>query len=154
MLKRTVYTNTISAKDIKTQMVVIDAKDQVLGRLATKVAQILQGKHKTNYVANLVMGDLVIITNAKYVKVTGRKNEQKMYSSYSGYPGGLREENYATLQGRHPEEIVRRAISGMLPNNKLRDVNLNRMLIVAESKYAVPKAWLEIIEKKDATSKK
>ena len=154
MLKRTVYTGTISAKSAKTQLVVIDAKDAVLGRLATRVVRILQGKHKVDYSANLVVGDVVVITNARHVRVTGRKAEQKMYSTYSGYPGGLRQENFATLHARHPEEIIRRAVSGMLPNNKLRDVYLSRLLVVAEDKYMTPHAWLEIIEKKDGTTKK
>lgn len=153
MLKRTTYTKTTSAKLLHPKVIVVDAKGKVLGRLATQVAQILQGKDKVNYSPNMVGGDVVVVTNAAHVEVTGRKAEQKMYSNYSGYPGGLREENYARLHERRPQEVVRHAISGMLPDNKLRDVLLARLFVVPAETYILPPKTLEILQKIDGATK-
>ncbi|KAK4048078.1 54S ribosomal protein L23, mitochondrial [Microbotryomycetes sp. JL221] len=110
----------------------VDATDQVLGRMATRIAIVLMGKHKPVYDQSNDCGDYVVVTNARNVKVTGRKAEQKLYRHHTGYPGGLKEITYATMMEKKPEEIIRRAVSGMLPKNRLRDKRLERLFIYAD----------------------
>lgn len=112
-------TNAISSKDIKRTWYLFDAKDQTLGRLSTVIAKVLMGKNKPSYVPYLDQGDFVVVTNVSKVKVTGRKSTQKVYFRHSGYPGGDKTETFAQLQNRKPEEIIRHAVKGMLPKNKL-----------------------------------
>ncbi len=97
----------------------VDAKDKVLGRLASEVAQILRGKHKPTYTPHIDTGDHVVITNAKHVVLTGKKGEQKQVRHHTGYPGGLKEEQYKKHLKENPEKAVYNAIVGMLPHNKL-----------------------------------
>ncbi|HWF38978.1 MAG TPA: 50S ribosomal protein L13 [Candidatus Acidoferrales bacterium] len=99
---------------------VIDAKGQVLGRLATRIARLLIGKDKPQFTPYLDCGDHVIVINAESVKLTGNKMDQKIYRHHSGYPGGLKEIPIKLLMQRRPEEVVREAVLGMLPKNKLR----------------------------------
>ena len=98
---------------------VIDAEGETLGRLATKAATILRGKHKVTYTPHVDCGDYVIIVNASKVKLTGKKLEDKMYYNHSGFPGGLRERNAKEMINNYPEEMVERAVKGMLPHNRL-----------------------------------
>lgn len=112
-------TNKLSAKNIKREWHKIDANGKVLGRLATEVATILMGKKKPEYVPYLDTGDFVVITNAKGVKVTGKKMQDKVYTRHSGYPGGLKQETFDKLIVRRPEHIIEHAVSGMLPQSKL-----------------------------------
>lgn len=147
MLKKTTYTKSPSAKNITRELVVIDAKGKVLGRLASEIALILQGKHKLNFVPHLDLGDVVVVVNARHFKVTGRKLEQKVYSKYSGFPGGLKEETLLNLKTRKPEEIIRRAVAGMLPDNKLKKNFLKRLFIFADKNYHLDKEVLAIIKK-------
>lgn len=111
--------NTTKLADIKHDKHEIDAKGQVVGRLAVEVAQLLVGKNKPYFVRHLDCGDFVKITNAKDVVLTGKKWSQKTYGNYSGYPGGLKVKNAAKIRDEKPEEILRHAILGMLPKNKL-----------------------------------
>jgi large subunit ribosomal protein L13 len=104
---------------IQSDWFVIDADGQVLGRLASKAAMLLMGKHKPDYTPFLPTGDHVVVVNAAKVKLTGRKEQDKMYRSYSGYPGGLKERTAAKMRATHPERMVEEAILGMLPKNKL-----------------------------------
>ena len=97
----------------------IDATDVPLGRLSTKVAHLLRGKHKPTFTPHVDGGDFVIVTNASKVKLTGNKENNKMYYDHSGYPGGLRERNAKTMLERYPVEMVERAIKGMLPKGRL-----------------------------------
>lgn len=97
----------------------IDAEGKVLGRLATEVAILLRGKRNPKYVSFMDSGDFVIVINAEKVKVTGRKMEQKKYYSHSGYPGGLKEKTLKELLEKKPEEVIRKAVWGMIPKNKL-----------------------------------
>ena len=106
-------------KDIKKIWHVVDAKDQVLGRLAAKVATILMGKNKVIYSPHLDTGDEVIVINAKLVKTTGNKLGQKTYLRYSAYPGGLNSETLATVIKKSPERVIIHAVHGMLPKSKL-----------------------------------
>ncbi len=105
--------------EIARKWYVIDASGQTLGRLATRVARILSGKNNPRYTPFLDTGDHVVVLNAEKVKLTGLKAESKLYRRYTGYPGGLREEEYVKLLKRKPEAILQQAILGMLPKSKL-----------------------------------
>jgi large subunit ribosomal protein L13 len=98
---------------------VVDAKDQPLGRLASRVAQILTGKHKPSYTPHVDTGDFVVVVNAAQVKVTGNKANDKNYYSHSGYPGAIRKESFRHLIVKHPEQPIELAVKGMLPKNVL-----------------------------------
>lgn len=107
----------------------LDAKGKILGRLATEVARILQGKNKVEYVPYLDLGDNVVIINAKDIQVTGKKRQQKMYTFYSGYPSGLKTIAFEDLQSQKPEEVIRMAVRGMLPKNKLARQMIKKLYI-------------------------
>ncbi len=115
------------ATDIKRATHTIDAKSANLGRLATQVANLLVGKSKPYFTRHLDCGDFVTIANAKEVKVTGKKETDKTYTRYSGYPGGLKTTTLGALRKDKPQEIIRHAVWGMLPNNKLRDIWIARL---------------------------
>ena len=106
-------------KDIQKAWHVVDAKDQVLGRLAAKVATILMGKNKVIYSPHQDTGDEVIVINAKLIKTTGKKLDQKEYKRYSAYPGGLNRETLAVVMKKSPERVIMHAVHGMLPKSKL-----------------------------------
>src|SRR5881296_3063739 len=108
-----------SPEGIERRWHLIDAEDAVLGRLASAAAKILMGKHKPSYTPFLDTGDHVVVVNAAKVKLTGRKEDQKIYRQHSGYEGGLREERARIVRQRHPERIVEAAVHGMLPKTKL-----------------------------------
>jgi large subunit ribosomal protein L13 len=112
---------------------VVDAQGQVLGRLATRVARILIGKDKPSYTPFLDSGDHVIVINAEGVKLTGNKIDQKVYYHHSGFPGGLKEIPIRRLMERRPEEVVREAVLGMLPKNKLRARRARKLRVYAGS---------------------
>ncbi len=113
----------------------IDAKDKILGRLAVEVARILMGKHKPTYVPYIAGGDGVIVINARQIKVTGAKLSQKLYKHYSGYPGGLKQRPLAEMLERKPAEVIRHAVGGMLPKNKLTKVMLGRLKVYPDEKH-------------------
>ena len=98
---------------------VIDAEDQVLGRLATQIATLLRGKHKAEYTPFVDTGDFVVVVNAEKIRVTGKKAQQKLYRRHSGYMGGLKEVPYEQMLDKHPERILEAAVKGMLPKNSL-----------------------------------
>lgn len=106
-------------KDIERKWYVVDAAGKTLGRLAAEVARILRGKHKPVFTPHVDTGDHVIVVNAEKVVLTGKKPQQKIWYRHSGYPGGLKATNYATLLKTKPEEVVKKAIVGMLPHNRL-----------------------------------
>jgi len=105
--------------EVKREWLLIDATDQVLGRVASTAAQILKGKHKPQYTPHVDTGDFVVIVNADKIKVTGAKATSKVYYRHSGYPGGLKAEPFARAMERHPERVIERAVRGMLPKNTL-----------------------------------
>src|SRR3989338_8017300 len=105
--------------DVQKKWLLVDAKDQILGRLATRVACLLIGKGKVLYTPHLDCGDHVVVVNAGQIRISGNKAKTKLYSHYTGYPGGLRQQSYETLSAKKPEEIVIRAVERMLPKNKL-----------------------------------
>ncbi|ORX50151.1 50S ribosomal protein L13 [Hesseltinella vesiculosa] len=107
----------------------VDARQRVLGRLATGVATTLMGKHKPIYDPASDCGDYVVVINAKDVVVTGKKGQQKLYRHHTGFPGGLKEINFDDMMEKDATSAVRKAVSGMLPKNRLRDVRLERLLI-------------------------
>ncbi len=117
------------ASDLKPKWHVVDAEGETLGRLATRIATILNGKHNPLYVPHLLTGDYVIVTNAEKIRVTGRKVEQKMYYRHSGYHGGLTERSLADMLEKHPDRVIRQAVKGMLPKNSLGRKMLKRMKV-------------------------
>lgn len=124
-------TNVVSSKDIKRQTHTIDASGKVLGRLAADIATLLMGKNKPSFVPYLDMGDFVIVTNAKKVKVTGKKRQQKKYVRHSGYPGGLKVETFDKMIERRPEYVIEHAVKGMLPHNKLGKKMIKKLKVFA-----------------------
>jgi len=119
------------ASEIERQWLVVDADGQTLGRLATGVARLLTGKHKPSYATHIDTGDHVIVINAEKIKVTGDKLDTKRYYRHSGYPGGFREEKLSHLLERRPEEVVRRAVKGMVPHTRLGTQQLRKLKVYA-----------------------
>ncbi len=113
----------------------IDAKDQVLGRLATNVATLLMGKQKATYSTHMDSGDNVVITNAEKIVITGNKSDQKVYRGHSGYPGGFKEVTFAKMSKEHPARIVEIAVSGMLPDNRLKSDRMARLHVTKGLKH-------------------
>ncbi len=124
--------------EIERKWHLIDAKGQILGRLATRIALLLMGKNKPCFVRNLDCGDQVVVINAKEVVLTGRKETQKAYYSYSGYPGGLHKKTVSQVRALFPERLIERAVANMLPKNKLRPLWLKKLHVFAgaEHQYA------------------
>ncbi len=122
-------TKSTKIDDVVRNWHVYDAKGKVLGRLATDIAHALMGKAKTNFVRNLDCGDHVVVINANDYIVTGKKEDEKFYGNYSGYPGGLKEKALWQLRQEKPTEPIRHAVYGMLPKNKLRDRLMTRLYI-------------------------
>jgi large subunit ribosomal protein L13 len=112
-------TYSVKAGEIQRDWYVVDARDQILGRLATRVASVLRGKNKSMYSPHLDVGDYVVVVNARNVRLTGRKAQQKKYFRHSGYMGGERLIPFETMIERHPERVIERAVKGMLPKNAL-----------------------------------
>ncbi len=129
-------TQPTKEKDIKRLWHLVDVKDKVLGRVATEIAQKLMGKGKPYFVRNLDCGDFVVVVNAKHIVVTGKKEKQKLYGKYSGYPGGLKQKPLWQMRQEKPTEIVRQAVWGMLPKNKLRDRLITRLYIFPEEEHS------------------
>ncbi|MDQ3938446.1 MAG: 50S ribosomal protein L13, partial [Chloroflexota bacterium] len=128
-------TYTPPLADIERQWFVVDAAGQRLGLLASRVALVLEGKHKPTYATHLDSGDHVIVLNAAKVDVGRNKRESKVYHRHSGYPGGLRQETLGHLLERRPEEVIRRAVRGMLPRNKLGAQQLRKLKIYAGTEH-------------------
>lgn len=134
-MNQAAITEGTKVSDIKRAWHVIDVKGAVLGRSASKIAQLLMGKGKAYFVRNLDCGDYVVVINAKEVKVTGKKEEQKNYYRHSGYPGGFKQETLKELRGRKPEQIITHAVKGMLPQNRLRDKMLTRLFVFSGEEH-------------------
>ena len=129
--------NTISikSKEVSKKWYLVDASDQTLGRLSSKVAQILRGKNKVNFTPHMDMGDFVVIINAEKIKVTGKKEDSKMYFSHSGYPGGDKQISYKKLKEEKPELILFNAVKGMLPRNRLGSKILTNLKVYASEEH-------------------
>lgn len=124
-----------SAKTVNRQWHIIDADGQVLGRIATQAARLLQGKHKAEWTPFLDRGDHVIIVNASKVKLTGNKEEQKLYRYHSGYEGGLREERAKIVRQKQPRRILEEAVRGMLPKTKLGTAMYGKLKVYGGSEH-------------------
>ncbi len=125
-------TKSARPADVERSWYVVDASDLVLGRMATRVASVLRGKHKTIFTPHVDTGDFVVVVNAEKIKLTGRKREQKIYHRHSGYPGSIKSVTAGeVLEGPHPDRVVRRAVRGMLPKNSLGRQMLRKLKVYA-----------------------
>ncbi len=129
------YTYSAKKTDNQGNWLVVDARDVVLGRLASQVAARLRGKHNPLYTPHVDCGDFVVVINAEKVRLTGRKNEQKMYYRHSGYIGGLKSINADKLRQKRPEDIIRFAVKGMLPKNRLGRQLYRKLKVYAGSEH-------------------
>jgi len=126
-----VKTYSVKADEIKREWYLIDAEGKTLGRLASEIAKILRGKHKPIYSPHLDCGDYVIVINAEKIRVTGRKLDQKIYYRHSGYPGGLKSITLREQLAKHPERVIKAAVKGMLPKNRLGRKMLKKLKVYA-----------------------
>ncbi len=124
-------TFTPTPQDINREWIVVDANEKILGRLATQIANRLRGKHKPEFTPSMDTGDFVVVVNAEKIKVTGAKLDQKKYYRYSGYVGGLKETTLREMLDRHPERVIRAAVKGMLPRNRLGRALLKKLKVYA-----------------------
>jgi len=129
---KTISVNKATAQK---EWVVVDATDQALGRLGTKVAKLLRGKYKASFTPHVDCGDNVIIINAEKVKLTGSKWNDRVYLSHTGYPGGQRETTPAKLMAKNPEDLYRKVVKGMLPKNRLGEALINNMHVYVGSEH-------------------
>jgi len=126
-----VKTYSVKANEIKREWYLINAEGKTLGRLASEIAKILKGKHKPIYSPHLDCGDYVIVINAEKIRVTGRKLDQKIYYRHSGYPGGLKSITLREQLAKHPERVIKAAVKGMLPKNRLGRKMLKKLKVYA-----------------------
>ncbi len=134
------------AQDVQRKWYIVDAEGQTLGRLATKVASVLKGKHKPIYTSHVDTGDFVIVINAEKIVVTGNKANQKLYRRHSGYTGGLKEIPYAVMMQKHPERIVTIAVTGMIPHNKLGRQMITKLKVYAGAEHPHAAQQPEVLE--------
>src|SRR6187402_315232 len=128
-------TYSVRESEIERRWYVVDATDETLGRLASRIARVLEGKHKPSYQPNLDSGDHVIVLNASRITVTRDKLESKIYARHSGYPQGFKEETLGHLLARRPEEVIRRTVKGMLPHNRLGTQQLRKLKVYAGNQH-------------------
>ena len=128
-------TISVNAATANKEWLIIDATDQVLGRLASRVALVLRGKNKPTFTPNADCGDNVIVINADKIRVTGNKEEEKVYVHHTGYPGGQREVGYKALMAKNPTAIVEHAVRGMLPKNRLGEKIFGNLYVYAGSEH-------------------
>ncbi len=128
---------TFSAKahEVQRDWFVVDATDRVLGRLASQIALRLRGKHKAIFTPHVDTGDFIVVVNAKKIRVTGNKGEDKMYYRHSGYPGGIYETNFNKLRARHPARVLEKAVKGMLPKGPLGYAMIKKMKVYAGAEH-------------------
>lgn len=134
-LKLTKSTNSVKPCDIERAWYLVDADGQILGRMASEVAQILRGKHKPMFTPNIDTGDHVVIINAGKVVVTGGKEMSKKYYHHSGYPGGLKEKGFEELREVQPERIIYNAVRGMMPKNRLGRAMMKKLHVYAGDQH-------------------
>ena len=124
-------TYVATPQDREREWLVVDAADKTLGRLATQIADVLRGKRKPEYTPHCDVGDFVIVVNAEQIAVTGKKRHEKLYHRHTGYPGGLRTRTLNDMLERRPEEVIRKAVKGMLPRNRLARAQLRKLKVYA-----------------------
>lgn len=134
-MKQEKLTRFIKTEDADKKWFVIDATDQVLGRLATKAASIIRGKNKAIFTPNMDTGDFVIVINASKVKMTGKRELQKTYFRHSGYPGGGRTSSFAEMMEKRPEFVIEKAVKGMLPKNRLGRKLVTKLKVYAGTEH-------------------
>jgi large subunit ribosomal protein L13 len=122
-------------EDVKRKWFIVDAKDQILGRISTRIAATLRGKHKVTFTPHIDTGDFVIVINAEKVKLSGKKMEKKLYQSHSGQPGGFREEKFSSMIKRNPAKVIHLAVRGMLPKTKLGDAIIKKLKVYKGEKH-------------------
>lgn len=144
-------TYAVKGSEIQREWRVIDADGQTLGRLATRIATLLRGKHRVTFSTHIDTGDPVIVLNASKIRVTGRKLQAKQYVRHSGYPGGMRTESLERLLARRPEEVIRRAVRGMVPQNRLGEQMMRKLHVYAGAEH--PHAAQRPTELKEATAR-
>ncbi len=128
-------TYSVKASEIERSWHVIDARDRVLGRMATEVARLLMGKHKPMFTRNMDTGDFVVVINAAKISVSGNKAEQKLYYRHSGYPGGLKSVKLGKMLDTRPERVIEHAVKGMLPKNRLGNSMLKKLRVYAGASH-------------------
>ena len=128
-------TYAVRASDIRQDWYVVDAEGQILGRLASEIASVLKGKRKPTYSTHMDVGDHVVVVNAEKVRVTGRKRDEKLYFRHSLYPGGDSLTRFRDLQAQKPDEIIRLAVKGMLPKNKLGRAMIKKLKVYAGAEH-------------------
>lgn len=128
---------TLSARpqDVEHDWYVVDAENQTLGRLAAAVARRLRGKHKASYTPHVDTGDYIVVVNADKVRVTGKKQTDKIYYRYSGYPGGIKAARFEEMIAKHPERVIEKAVKGMLPRNPLGRAVFRKLKVYAGSEH-------------------
>jgi large subunit ribosomal protein L13 len=131
----TAKTYTVRESEIERRWYVVDATDETLGRLATRIARVLEGKNKPAYSPTLDCGDHVVVVNAGKIHVTSDKKETKLYMRHSGYPHGLKAESLGHLLERRPEEVIRRAVKGMLAHNRLGAQQITKLKVYASAEH-------------------
>ena len=131
----TTKTYTPRESEIERRWFVVDATDETLGRLASRIARVLEGKHKPTFATHIDSGDHVIVVNAARIAVSRNKLESKLYIRHSGYPHGLKQETLGELLARRPEEAIRRAVKGMLPRNRLGAQQLRKLKVYAGAEH-------------------
>ena len=122
-------TRSVRKEDVQRRWFIVDAEGQVLGRMASRIATVLRGKHRPEYTPHVDTGEYVIVINCEKVKLTGTKDLDKIYQSYSGYPGGLKELTANQVRDRKPERIIEQAVKGMLPKNKLGNAMIHKLWV-------------------------
>jgi large subunit ribosomal protein L13 len=134
--------------EVQRDWLLVDAEDQVVGRLATQIATLLRGKHKPTYTPSIDGGDFVVVINAEKIKIMGRKADQKVYYRHTGYPGGIKETPYRMMLAKHPDRILRIAVKGMLPKNRMGRRMMTKLRIYAGPKHPhaaqQPREWTPV----------
>ncbi len=126
---------SIKKSQITNNWTLVDANDQILGRLATQIAQTLMGKNKPEFVSNLDCGDHVVVINASKIMVSGRKENNKIYYRHTGFPGGLKQANFKTMIAKKPEDVITKAVKGMLPKTKMGAAQLKKLHVFANAEH-------------------
>lgn len=128
-------TKTTLANKTQNDWIIVDAEDQILGRLATRIATRLMGKHKNTYTAHVDCGDHVVVVNADKVKITGKKEEQKLYHHYTGWSSGLKETTYSDLLEKRPEKIIQLAVKRMMPKGSMGKIMFKKLHVYTDSQH-------------------
>jgi large subunit ribosomal protein L13 len=139
-------THFTTPNEISRKWYVVDAQGLTLGRLASKIAQVLRGKNKPEFVPNLDVGDFVVVVNCEKIHVTGRRLDQKMYYRHSGYPSGLRSRSLREMLAKHPERVIKFAVKGMLPKGPLGRSMLTKMKVYAGTEHPHEAQKPEVLE--------